>query len=301
MIPLPPRLSLEEARLRWEGLNVVVWSTRSVSVRLRPVVPWPVHEEEPVLTGDTEWLVAVGGGTLMDRAKLLRTRHPSVKLAAVPTLWGSGAEASPVAVWNEAGAKMIRVGPELLPDVRVIHPDFARTVPDEMARHACGDAWSHALEGFFSPLSSDAGRTDLGEVLRRMVRLPLGHADDWFEVGALACAGQAASSVGLVHGIAHVLEGGLGWGHARLCSLFLLPVMTFNQRNGAKWASLEAHGVSEADVFSILRRLFCADEYAAALPGLRTQWGAVLRNPCTRTNSALVRPADIAFFEGFPP
>jgi alcohol dehydrogenase class IV len=195
--------------------------------------------------------------------------------------------------------KVIHMGPELLPDAIVSHPDFAETLPDERVKHACGDAWSHALEGFLSPLGSDESRDDLAAVLTRMLRLPLGYSTDWFELSALACAGQAMTSVGLVHGIAHVLEPVMAWGHARLCSLFLLPVMRFNQIHSVKWPLLAAHGLPDDSLFSVLLGLFSQDDYAAALPALQANWGQVLRNPCSRTNSALVRPSDIEFFEGF--
>ena len=305
MIAIPPTMTLDEARSG--GIagsangQVVVWCTPSVAERLRAMIAWVVSTDQPTLTAGTAWLIAVGGGTLIDKAKVLRSQHPNVKLAALPTLWGSGAEASPIAVLNEDGKKVIRMGSEMLPDRIIAHPQFAQTLPDELIRHACGDTWSHALEGFLSPLGGDESRADLAVVMKRMLKLPIGFAPEWFEASALACAGQARTSVGLVHGVAHSLEHITLWGHAKLCSLFLLPVMRFNQANSLKWPFLDAHGLSEDEVFGVLRHFFDERAYAAVLPVLKSNWMKVLRDPCSRTNSALVRPADLEFFESFRP
>jgi len=298
MISLPPSCTLAEATHRL--VNPAVWCTPSVAGRLAEWTGWSVSTEPPSLAA-AEWLVAAGGGTLLDRAKSLRCDHPHVKLAALPTAWGSGAEASPIAVATVAGKKVIRMSPTLVPDLVIHEPRFAATLPDSMKAWACGDAWSHALEGFLSPLGTDDTRADLAAVIRRMSSTAMDDTAAWLELSGLACAGQSRTSVGLVHGIAHSLEGPLGWGHARLCSLFLPSVMAFNRQASPKWPLLAAHGVAEDAVWQAIRPLFEPADYAAAVPVLRECWPTILRDPCSRTNSALVRPADVAFFESFVP
>jgi len=302
MIALQPVTTLcsfvEQSAGRLSG-EVIVWSTESVAGRVRALVPWEVTTEAPALTRSTAWLLAVGGGSLLDKAKVLRSHHPHVNLAALPTLWGSGAEASPIAVLNEDGRKVIRTGPELLPNLIVSHPAFAHSLPDKFIKYACGDAWSHALEGFLSPLGTDESRADLADVLRRMLQQPLSYTPEWFELSALACAAQSKTSVGVAHGIAHVLEGVISWGHARLCSHYLLPAMSFNKANGPKWPLLAASGLPDNAIFMLLHTLFDNEAYLATLPALTANWTKVLRDKCTRTNSALIRPQDLEFFTSF--
>jgi len=257
------------------------------------------------LTAELDTLIAIGGGSLIDQAKVWRAQQaPGTRLIAVPSIWGSGAEVSPVAVLDRDGAKEIHVGDEFLPDVRCLWPELADSISEPRARMACGDAWAHALEGFLSPLAGNALQDELAELIREMTGLPLAADPRWFEVSARACAGQARSSVGLVHGIAHQLEDALaaaypesGWGHARLCSVFLLPVMSFNREHSDKWARLAGeHAIDERAVFSVLLELHEPGAYAQALDLLDDRWTAVLRDPCSRTNSALVRPASKTFF-----
>lgn len=249
-------------------------------------------------------LLVVGGGSRMDRAKRWRTQQsPSTRLIVIPSLWGSGAEVSPIVALTEGETKTILMGLEFLPDYRSVWPELAAKLPPETARYACGDSWSHALEGFLSPLANDAVRDELAAVIRELTALPLGNDPRWFEPSARACAGQAKASVGLVHGIAHTLEGRLvaqglkGWGHARLCSAYLYPVMAYNVSCNPKWPEQAAkHHLDTAAIDAVLKQLFDAAAYRQLLPVLEAAWPQVIRDVSSRTNSALVRPASLDFF-----
>ena len=249
-------------------------------------------------------LLVVGGGSRMDRAKRWRAQQsPPTRLIVIPSLWGSGAEVSPIVALTEGETKTILMGPEFLPDYRSIWPELAARLPPETARYACGDSWSHALEGFLSPLANDAVRDELAAVMRELTALPLGNDPRWFEPSARACAGQAKASVGLVHGIAHTLEGRLlaqglkGWGHARLCSTYLYPVMAYNVSCNPKWPEQAAkHHLDTAAIDAVLKQLFDAAAYRQLLPVLEAAWPQVIRDVSSRTNSALVRPASLDFF-----
>jgi alcohol dehydrogenase class IV len=264
----------------------------------------------PLVEGDApadsvRTVIVVGGGTLMDAVKLWRWRdHRDVRIVAIPSLWGSGAEASPVALELVNDTKHIEMDDELLPDARAVWPELAASIPEPVALHACGDVWAHALEGFLSPLADDALREELAALMANMLRLPLGNDSAWYEASASACAGQARSSVGLVHGIAHTLEGPLrealpehGFGHAKLCAVFLWPVMRFNQQVSKKWDEHTAkYGVDTEAVMAVVRQLHEPIAYDIALPHLEIHWRSILRDPATRTNSALVRPNHLSMF-----
>ncbi len=242
---------------------------------------------------------------MIDEAKAWRAhRAPRTFLVAVPSIWGSGAEASPVIVLDHNGAKEIHIGNQYLPDVRCVWPELASSLSPEQALYACGDAWSHALEGFLSPLAGHSLREDLASVLVTMKSLPVSNDSRWFEPSAAACAGQARSSVGLVHGIAHTLEPVMrasypreGWGHARLCATFVWPVMRYNQARGDRWTSLTSqYGLDGSAMLDCIESLHDSGNYETAMAHMEGAWKEVLRDPCTRTNSTLVRPDSLAWF-----
>lgn len=285
--------------------RVVVWATPSARARAQAELPWPQRDPAANLPTDADTLVVVGGGTLIDSAKAQRRDFaPQLRLVAVPSIWGSGAEASPIVVINHDDRKEIRKGDDFLPDARVVWPELAADIPASLARYGCGDTWAHAIEGFLSPLANETLRQQLAGLIDELLALPLGADARWFDASARACAGQARSSVGLVHGIAHVLEPALrasypayGWGHARLCTVFLWPVLALAQTSSSKARSLtERSQINLEAVTARARALFEQPDYDAAVPTLEALWGRILRDPSTRTNCVLVRGEHLAFF-----
>jgi alcohol dehydrogenase class IV len=296
-------------RLRQTDVGkAALWVTPSVRERARAAFVYPIFAPDFTLPEDLQTLIVIGGGTLIDRAKAIaRNRERPLRLIAIPSIWGSGAEVSPIVVLDDGGKKTIRIDARYIPDECVIWPELLETIEPIRAREACGDSWSHALEGFLSPLASDDVRLELALVIREMLALPIGLDARWFSASARACAGQARSSVGLVHGIAHVLESVLRlrhadarWGHARLCSTFLWPVMEFNRQGSDKWSALlQRYEIDEQAVLAVVRELHDQEAYRQAVDVLPEFWSAVLRDPCTRTNSVLVRPASLDFFRSW--
>ncbi len=317
---LPTTLVIATPRAAPAFKNPATGGTGSYPVTARTL-------EEPVRNSDEiTTVIAAGGGTLIDHVKRLwRTRLPvAQELIAVPTIWGSGAEASPVAVWIEDGKKRFALDESLRPTIVSFNPGFADTVSPARARDACGDVWSHAIEGFLSPLADDALRAEFAALIRRLVELPIAPDARWFEPGAEAAALQARASVGLVHGLAHVLEPLLarpdlgqtdpaiadldhrnlsplwraacsGVGHARLCALLIGPVLRWNAATSPKWGELcAAHGLERARIEAIVEGLGDVEARRALVPAIEANWRTVLRDPCTRTNSALVRPDSLA-------
>lgn len=288
-----------------DAQNTALWVTPSVRAKAQTMLAFPILPTLEPLPPHVARLVVIGGGTLIDEAKVWRSESaPGLELIAVPSIWGSGAEASPIAVRNRGGKKDIRISPALRPDARAVWPELAATLPPALMRAACGDTWSHALEGFLSPLATYVLRAELAHVISRMMTTPVKDAAAWFDISAAACAAQAQSSVGLVHGIAHILEGILrasqpeaNWGHAKLCSVFLWPVMRFNEHSSPKWRTLlTAHGLAPDAVIECVRAFFDHEAYAQALSALRENWMNILRDPCSRTNSTVVRPASLEYF-----
>jgi hypothetical protein len=305
----PPRWTLAELQSARLPSDVIVWATPSVAARARDALPYKVvvPERGSTLPAGCSTLIVIGGGTLIDRAKWLRReQHLPLRLFACASVWGSGAEVSPIAVIDCEGKKLITLGEGVAPDVRVVWPELVATLSEAAVRRACGDVWTHAVEALLSPLASDASVRASGALLSRMIETKVAADPRWFDLGAEACLLQAASSVGLVHGIAHVLEGplasahpelGVHAGHAALCAAYLWPVLrllrTLSPTFGERCAQ---GGVDEAAVLAAARALHDPELYARTLPLLEAHWKSVLRDPCTRTSCALIRPNAIDFF-----
>ena len=281
----------------------------SPSVRLRVVAETglPVIERLESFPADAETLVVAGGGAIIDRSKHFRqSQSPALRLIAIPSLWGSGAEVSPVAVLN-GQKKDIHFSDDLIPDRFVVWPDLARSAPSHLLECACGDVWAHAFEAFCSPLASREIRRCSADLMNEIAGYPIAFDSRWFDAGASACLLQARSSVGLVHGFAHVLEPLLKsaqpeshWGHAKLCSIFFLPVLRFNLSRSPKVETLASQfGLNLEAVSRAAQALFRVDDYSSAISVASQHWETIARDCCSRTNCVLVRRDSLEFFEQF--
>ena len=121
--------------------------------------------------GACDGVVALGGGSVIDTAKVLaalagtgyrssaellghpeRITRDTAPLVAIPTTVGTGSESSPVsALHTEAkGAAVGTRSPYLVPRVAICDPELVRTLPRRLIAATGIDALSHCVEGFFA-------------------------------------------------------------------------------------------------------------------------------------------------------
>jgi len=115
-----------------------------------------------------DWIIAVGGGSVMDTAKAAWVLYekPDVelhaltpfdelglrakaKLICIPTTTGTGSEATKAIVIrdDETGRKFATMNPELTPDMAILDPEFVVGLPKELTAYTGMDALTHAVEG----------------------------------------------------------------------------------------------------------------------------------------------------------
>ena len=289
--------------------NAVIWTIPQLVNKVQKVLQYPIikYPSESPDKSNLDSLIVSGGGVLIDEAKIWRNENNiNLKLIAIPSIWGSGAENSKVAVKNDNGVKIIFVGEEYLPDVRVQWPELAEGLDDELLKNACGDVWAHTLECFLSPIAKDSIRQEAVEILRILIDKDFCIDSEWFELSARSSAVQAQSSVGLIHGIAHVIEGKLlldpmlvKYGHAALCRYLLLPVMSFNiDHTDIVTTLFNQYSIDGKKVINKITELFDIGAFAAFQPLIERHWKEILREPMTRTNCTLVRKDLVSYFLG---
>ena len=119
---------------------------------------------------DCDAVVALGGGSVLDTAKIVAAAAGSgcastgdllgrpdlvrgvVPLVAVPTTVGTGSESSPVTALHRE-PELPAVGtrsPLLVPRLALCDPDLVRSLPSHLIAATAVDALSHCIEGFFA-------------------------------------------------------------------------------------------------------------------------------------------------------
>ncbi|NPA74627.1 MAG: iron-containing alcohol dehydrogenase [Euryarchaeota archaeon] len=199
-------------------------------------------EEKP------EWIIAVGGGSVIDSAKLawvfyedpsttwekiLQLSIPALrrraKFAAVETSSGTGTGISAAAVViDKDGLKHGIVSPELVPDIAVYDPDFVMSMPDRVVINSGMDALSHAIEAYVSKidnLPADTLALKAIELIFENIkhsreREPDARANMHY-ANMMAAMGFANSRLGLCHAASHKIGGRYGIEHGKLNAILL--------------------------------------------------------------------------------
>ncbi|MEO9135529.1 MAG: iron-containing alcohol dehydrogenase PsrA [Casimicrobiaceae bacterium] len=201
-------------------------------------------------------IVALGGGSTLDTAKVLAVTPPSgdfadlvarlaanetfvpgkVKaLIAIPTTAGTGSEVTPWAtVWDRAsGRKHSLHLRETWPEAAIVDPTLTVSAPHAVTLQAGLDALSHALEAIWNVNANPVSDTLAVSAARRMQRTLPRLVDRLGDVALRGEAALAALAAGLAfsntrtalaHSISYEMTLRYGLPHGIACS-FTLPLV----------------------------------------------------------------------------
>lgn len=219
--------------------------------------------------GGCDGIVAVGGGSSMDVAKVVaalaggeqalsdmygvgNVSGGRAPLILVPTTAGTGSEVTPVAIITTgATTKMGVSSPVLLPDIAVLDAAMTVGLPAHVTAMTGIDAMVHAVEAYTSrikknPISDMLALRALG-LLAANMRTVLETPNDIAAREAMLLgsmfAGQAFANapVGAVHALAYPLGGHYHIPHGLSNSLMLPTVLAYNASSaGDLYAELAA-------------------------------------------------------------
>jgi alcohol dehydrogenase class IV len=109
---------------------------------------------------ETDVLVAVGGGKVIDTAKMIRHKtKSSVTFIAIPTTAGSGSEATRFAAMYVKGKKTSVVDDRLLPDYSIVDPGLLYSLTKEQVAISGLDALAQGIESFWSIKSTNLSKS----------------------------------------------------------------------------------------------------------------------------------------------
>ncbi len=212
-------------------------------------------------TNKPEVIVAIGGGKVIDSAKVLKVlldnpnltfldlenqqfcEYNAIKLVAIPTTPGTGSEATAIAVLNNnEGKKLPFINKGFLPDLAILDHTFLETIEIKDLFIFGADIFSHASEGQVSmassPLIKAISRSCL-ELLKLGFSKIKENLDDTNGLSEIMYAGylggvvQGNAYVGAVHALAHALEQQFKTSHSSSILTVLKPTLQWlkNMRN----------------------------------------------------------------------
>lgn len=252
-----------------EKLNEMgIMHTSFFDVEPDPTLSSAQKGAEAMLAFEPDCIIAVGGGSAMDAAKIMWVlyEHPGTAFAdmamrfadirkricnfpkmgkkscfiAVPTSSGTGSEVTPFAVITDesTGIKYPLADYELMPDMAIIDTDLMMSQPKGLTAASGIDALTHALEAYASVMASDY--TDglaLVAIRNIFAYLPSAYENGARDVrarekmaNASTMAGMAFANafLGVCHSMAHKLGAFHHLPHGVANALLINEVMRFN-------------------------------------------------------------------------
>ncbi len=208
-------------------------------------------------------LVAVGGGSSMDVAKLvaLRAEHDRPlgdyddakggdalvtgavpPIVAIPTTAGTGSEVgrSGVVTLDATGRKTVIFSPKFMPRAAILDPEMTRSMPPFITAATGYDALTHCVEAYVSkgdhPLADAIALGGIRLVGRSLLRAVEEGGDLEARGDMLKAAMMGAvafqKGLGACHSLAHPLSSVCGLHHGLANALCLPAVVRFNLAGG---------------------------------------------------------------------
>lgn len=157
--------------------NIVVFDR----IRPNPRFDDMVTATELFKNEDCDFMIAAGGGSPMDSAKMIRLMvtngtaqalsHPmqnnDIKALFIPTTAGTGSEATKSSVFyiNETEKRSI-ANVDFIPDYVLFDETLLETVPPYQRRATCLDALCHAIESYWSKKATEESQEYAAKAIR---------------------------------------------------------------------------------------------------------------------------------------
>ena len=212
-----------------------------------------------------DWIVAIGGGSPIDAAKAMwiKYEYPEVTFedmckvfglpklrrkahfCAISSTSGTATEVTAFSIITdyEKGIKYPIADFEITPDVAIVDPELAETMPKKLVAHTGMDAMTHAIEAYVSTAHCDY--TDpLALHAIRMIQSDLipsyngdmAKRDSMHNAQCLAGMAFSNALLGIVHSMAHktgaaFADYGAHIIHGAANAMYLPKVIAFNAKN----------------------------------------------------------------------
>ena len=267
-------LGQAEEYLKEAGMEVKLFE----GVEADPSVETVMRGAKMMQEFEPDWIVAMGGGSPIDAAKTMWAfyEYPDVTFedlitpfsfpelrqkahfCAIPSTSGTATEVTAFAVITDyqKGVKYPLADFNITPDVAIVDPALAETMPPKLVAHTGMDAMTHAIEAYVSTLHCNY--TDpLALHAIKMIHDYLkksydGDMDARAQMHDAQClAGMAFSNalLGIVHSMAHPLGALYDTPHGVANAIILPTVMEYNApATGEKYRDIaKAMGVKGTD------------------------------------------------------
>ena len=230
-----------------------------------PSVETVMKGADAMLKFQPDWIIAMGGGSPIDAAKAMwiKYEYPDVTFedmckvfglpklrkkahfCAIPSTSGTATEVTAFSIITDysKGIKYPIADFEITPDVAIVDPDLAETMPKKLVAHTGMDAMTHAIEAYVSTAHCDYS-DPLALHAIKMIEHDLidsyngdmAKRDSMHNAQCLAGMAFSNALLGIVHSMAHKTGAAFAdYGshiiHGAANAMYLPKVIAYNAKN----------------------------------------------------------------------
>ncbi|MDO4621327.1 MAG: iron-containing alcohol dehydrogenase [Eubacteriales bacterium] len=247
---------LEEA-----GMKVMIID----GIESDPSVTTVMNGAQKMLEFEPDWIVAIGGGSPIDAAKAMWIKYEypdctfedmckvfgipelrrKARFCAVSSTSGTATEVTAFSIITDYdnGIKYPIADFQITPDVAIVDPELAETMPKKLVAHTGMDAITHAIEAYVSTVASDFtdapalySMKEIKETLVASYNGDMAARDAMHNAQCLAGIAFSSGLLGIVHSMAHktgaiFADYGAHIIHGAANAMYLPKVIAFNAKD----------------------------------------------------------------------
>ena len=254
-------LQKAEDYLKQAGMEVALYE----GVEPDPSVETVMKGAQAMLDFGPDWIVAIGGGSPIDAAKAMWIKYEypdctfedmckvfgipelrkKAKFCAISSTSGTATEVTAFSIITDysKGIKYPIADFEITPDVAIVDPDLAETMPQKLVAHTGMNAITHAIEAYVSTANSNYS-DPLAIHAIEMIQADLVDSyngdmaarDRMHDAQCLAGMAFSNALLGIVHSMAHktgaaFADYGAHIIHGAANAMYLPKVIAFNAKD----------------------------------------------------------------------
>ena len=296
-----------EAYLREAGMEVQLFE----GVEPDPSVETVMRGAEAMRKFQPDWIVSIGGGSPIDAAKAMWAfyEYPDVtfeslcipfnfpklrtkaRFCAIPSTSGTATEVTAFSVITDyqKGIKYPLADFNITPDVAIVDPELAETMPKKLTAHTGMDAMTHAIEAYVSTLHCDYTDPLALHAIKMVSEYLIPSYNGDMEArasmhNAQCLAGMAFSNalLGIVHSMAHKTGAAFSGGHiVHGCAnaMYLPKVIQYNAKEPAaakRYAEIAAHIGLEPSADALVKHIRAMNKALDIPDGIKDYEGGII-------------------------
>ena len=296
-----------EAYLREAGMEVELFE----GVEPDPSVETVLRGAAAMRKFQPDWIVSIGGGSPIDAAKAMWAfyEYPDVTFeslcspfnfpllrkkahfCAIPSTSGTATEVTAFSVITDyqKGIKYPLADFNITPDVAIVDPALAETMPKKLTAHTGMDAMTHAIEAYVSTLHCDYTDPLALHAIKMVSEYLIPSYNGDMEArasmhNAQCLAGMAFSNalLGIVHSMAHKTGAAYSGGHiVHGCAnaMYLPKVIAYNAKDPAaakRYGEIAAHLGLAPNAAALISHLRAMNKTLDIPNGIREYEGGII-------------------------